>query len=162
MEDPRNRELKKLMNSYCYMQQSTKFHMQRILAEEVRFEKSVAHGATNHKKLESLEKLNEFHDLFKESLRQLNKLTVTIQQFLDFNPELKDTKNYKEASILLELQKAEDVKNQTLLSQEIEEANAASGAGDASGTTDHSPKEQETVSPPQEEGEPVASEVVEN
>ncbi|KAH8330646.1 hypothetical protein KR067_006023, partial [Drosophila pandora] len=102
MEDPRNRELKKLINSYCYVQQSKKFHMQRIFAEEVRFEKSVAHEATNHKKLECLEKMKEFHDLFKESMRQQNKLTVTIQQFLDFNPELKDTKYYKEASIILE------------------------------------------------------------
>ncbi|KAH8249986.1 hypothetical protein KR026_003166, partial [Drosophila bipectinata] len=102
MEDPRNRELKKLINLYCGLQQATKFQMQRIFIEEVRFEKSVARGESNHKKLERLEKMKEFHDLFKESLRQQNKLTVTIQQFLDFNSELKDTKYYQEASLLLE------------------------------------------------------------
>ncbi|KAH8335487.1 hypothetical protein KR074_003314, partial [Drosophila pseudoananassae] len=101
MEDPRNRELEKLIHSYCFAQQTTKFHMQRIVTEEARFEKSVARGENNHKKLEILEKMKEFHDLLKESLRQKDKMAVTIQQFLDFNPELKDTKHFQDASLLL-------------------------------------------------------------
>ncbi|XP_017104348.2 uncharacterized protein [Drosophila bipectinata] len=160
MEDPRNRELKKLINLYCGLQQATKFQMQRIFIEEVRFEKSVARGESNHTKLERLEKMKEFHDLFKESLRQQNKLTVTIQQFLDFNSELKDTKYYQEASLLLERQKAEDLRNRKLLCQQMEKGNAA--LDDALEAPDHSSKELDIVTTPPADREPGASEVADN
>ncbi|KAH8369167.1 hypothetical protein KR009_003252, partial [Drosophila setifemur] len=102
MEDPRKWELKKLINAYCHLEQTRKFHVQRIFAEENRLRKSLASWENTHRRFERLGKLNDFHDLFTETQRQQAKLAATLQTFLDFNPDLKDLNYYKEATGLLE------------------------------------------------------------
>ncbi|XP_032577761.1 uncharacterized protein LOC116801545 [Drosophila sechellia] len=102
MEDPRKRDLKKLIHLFCSLNQSNGFHTQQIMFEDRRLYKSNLNGEVVHKKLEHLENICDFQNLQKETQRKLKNLKDTIQKFLDLNEDLKDTKEYKEATRLIE------------------------------------------------------------
>ncbi|KQS38552.1 uncharacterized protein LOC26526269 [Drosophila erecta] len=102
MEDPRKRDLRKLLNLFISLNQSNKFHRQQIKYEDTRLFKSNLNGEVVHKKLEHLQNMWGFQSLQNETQRKLENLQATIQKFLDFNEDLKDAKEYKEATRLIE------------------------------------------------------------
>uniref|UniRef100_A0A6P4FW40 Uncharacterized protein LOC108053522 n=1 Tax=Drosophila rhopaloa TaxID=1041015 RepID=A0A6P4FW40_DRORH len=104
MEDPGKRDLKKLINSYCFFQQCYKFNMQQINCEDRRLHKSIINSETPHKKIEHLEKLRDFQNLLNETQRQMKKVQFAIQTFLDLNADLQNTKDSQEATRLIEEQ----------------------------------------------------------
>ncbi|KAH8344204.1 hypothetical protein KR084_007928 [Drosophila pseudotakahashii] len=104
MEDPRKRDLKKLIDSFCFQQQSYNFHMQLIKFEDRRLFKSLLNAEEAHKKIEHLEKLWDFKNLLNETRRNLKNVKSTIQKFQELNPELQGTKEFEEATRLIEEQ----------------------------------------------------------
>ncbi|KAH8278355.1 hypothetical protein KR018_000318, partial [Drosophila ironensis] len=109
MADPRNHELKKITDSYCFYKRTKDFHRQQVAVEENAFIKANMENRTlSNRQIERLASIQEYRALLNEAMRQMTKLSQTIQKFLDWNPDLKESMLYQKALRLLKVQKDEE------------------------------------------------------
>ncbi|XP_017081841.1 uncharacterized protein LOC108115105 [Drosophila eugracilis] len=102
MEDPRKRELDKLITSFLYLKETKMFHIRQIKYENMCLYQSVVNKEMNHKKIDHLGKISDYKNLLKETQRKMKKMQSTIQKFQELNSELKDTMGFQLATKLIE------------------------------------------------------------